>query len=102
MVLGRALFRYEAIDLRDGDKAVYLGNGVTKAVMNVNEKIAEALVGMDPTLQSQIDQAMTDLDKSEKKVILISMILHECMNSELFSREKLVVFRCHTNYQLCS
>ncbi|CAM8898789.1 unnamed protein product [Rhodiola kirilowii] len=58
---------YEAVDLRDGDKASYLGNGVTKAVMNVNERISEALVGMDPTLQSQIDQAMTDLDKTEKK-----------------------------------
>ncbi|KAJ8437902.1 hypothetical protein Cgig2_031418 [Carnegiea gigantea] len=58
---------YEAIELRDGDKGVYLGNSVTKAVKHVNEKISEALVGMDPTLQSQIDQAMIDLDKTEKK-----------------------------------
>lgn len=61
-------FRYEAVELRDGDKAVYLGNGVAKAVKNINEKISEALIGMDPTLQSQIDQAMIDLDKTEKKV----------------------------------
>lgn len=61
-------FRYEAVELRDGDKGVYLGNGVAKAVKNVNEKISEALIGMDPTLQSQIDQAMIDLDKTEKKV----------------------------------
>ncbi|GLT37654.1 hypothetical protein SLA2020_119580 [Shorea laevis] len=58
---------YEAIDLRDGDKGSYLGNSVTKAVKNINEKISEALIGMDPTLQSQIDQAMIDLDKTEKK-----------------------------------
>ncbi|KAM5583395.1 cytosolic enolase 3 [Rosa sericea] len=59
--------RYEAVELRDGDKGSYLGSSVTKAVKNVNEKISEALVGMDPTLQSQIDQAMIDLDKTEKK-----------------------------------
>ncbi|CAN0854664.1 Cytosolic enolase 3 [Linum grandiflorum] len=58
---------YEAVELRDGDKGVYLGNGVMRAVRNINEKISEALVGMDPTLQSQIDQAMIDLDKTEKK-----------------------------------
>uniref|UniRef100_A0A5B7AS96 phosphopyruvate hydratase n=1 Tax=Davidia involucrata TaxID=16924 RepID=A0A5B7AS96_DAVIN len=58
---------YEAIELRDGDKGTYLGNGVHRAVRNVNEKISEALIGMDPTLQSQIDQAMIDLDKTEKK-----------------------------------
>ncbi|RXI04272.1 hypothetical protein DVH24_038546 [Malus domestica] len=65
---------YEAVELRDGDKGLYLGNSVTKAVKNVNEKISEALVGMDPTLQSQIDQAMIDLDKTEKKVPLYKHI----------------------------
>ncbi|XP_030503827.2 cytosolic enolase 3 [Cannabis sativa] len=58
---------YEAVELRDGDKGLYLGNSVNRAVKNVNEKISEALIGMDPTLQSQIDQAMIDLDKTEKK-----------------------------------
>ncbi|PON62782.1 Enolase [Trema orientale] len=58
---------YEAVELRDGDKGLYLGNSVNRAVKNVNEKISEALVGMDPTLQSQIDQAMIDLDRTEKK-----------------------------------
>lgn len=60
--------RYEAVELRDGDKGMYLGNSVAKAVKNINEKISEALIGMDPKLQAQIDQAMTDLDKTEKKV----------------------------------
>jgi len=64
-------FRYEAVELRDGDKGVYLGNGVAKAVKNINDKISEALIGMDPTLQSQIDQAMIDLDKTEKKVTFL-------------------------------
>ncbi|CAI9106901.1 OLC1v1006148C1 [Oldenlandia corymbosa var. corymbosa] len=58
---------YEAVELRDAEKGTYLGNGVNRAVRNVNEKISEALIGMDPTLQSQIDQAMIDLDKTEKK-----------------------------------
>ncbi|KAL7201580.1 hypothetical protein ACSBR1_033305 [Camellia fascicularis] len=58
---------YEAIELRDGDKGTYLGKSVQRAVKNINEKISEALIGMDPTLQSQIDQAMIDLDKTEKK-----------------------------------
>ncbi|GLT37659.1 hypothetical protein SLA2020_119630 [Shorea laevis] len=64
---GNGTGMYEAVDLRDGDKGSYLGNSVTKAIKNINEKISEALIGMDPTLQSQIDQAMTDLDKTEKK-----------------------------------
>ncbi|WVY89984.1 hypothetical protein V8G54_035498 [Vigna mungo] len=64
---GSSTGMYEAVELRDGDKGVYLGNGVAKAVKNINDKISEALVGMDPTLQSQIDQAMIDLDKTEKK-----------------------------------
>ena len=44
---------------------------MTKAIRNVNEKISEALIGMDPIHQSQIDHAMIGLDKTEKKVIYI-------------------------------
>lgn len=50
---------------------MYLGNSVAKAVKNINERISEALIGMDPKLQAQIDHAMIDLDKTEKKVSLI-------------------------------
>lgn len=53
--------------MRDGDKSKYLGKGVSKAVKNINKRIAEVLLGMDPTLQSQIDQAMIVLDKTENK-----------------------------------
>jgi enolase len=67
--------RYEAVGIRDGDKGTYLGNSVTRAVKNVNEKISEALIGMDPTLQSQIDHAMIDLDKTEKKVLFFSSLV---------------------------
>lgn len=67
---GNSSAMYEAVELRDGDKGVYLGNGVSKAVKIINDKICEALVGMDPTLQSQIDQAMIDLDKTDKKTEL--------------------------------
>ncbi|KAG6789371.1 hypothetical protein POTOM_005468 [Populus tomentosa] len=55
------------VELRDGDKGRYLRNSVSRAVENINEKISEALIGMDPALQSQIDQAMIDLDKTENK-----------------------------------
>lgn len=54
--------------MRDGDNGTYLGNGVSRAVKNINDKISEALIGMDPTLQAQIDQVMIELDKTEKKV----------------------------------
>uniref|UniRef100_A0A1D1XZC4 phosphopyruvate hydratase n=2 Tax=Anthurium amnicola TaxID=1678845 RepID=A0A1D1XZC4_9ARAE len=67
---GASAKMYEAAELRDGDKGKYLGNGVSKAVKNINEKISEALIGMDPTLQSQVDQAMMDLDKTENKAEL--------------------------------
>ncbi|KAF9591831.1 hypothetical protein IFM89_008481 [Coptis chinensis] len=65
---------YGAVELRDGEKGKFLGMGVSRAVKNVNEKIAEALIGLDPTVQSQIDQAMIDLDKTENKVPLYKHI----------------------------
>ena len=57
----------EAVELRDGDKSRYLGKGVLKAVENVNTKIKDALLGMDATAQSVIDQTMIDLDGTENK-----------------------------------
>ncbi|CAA6675517.1 unnamed protein product [Spirodela intermedia] len=67
---GKESLQYERSELRDGDKGKYLGNSVSKAVRNINEKIAEALIGMDPTLQSQIDHTIMDLDKTESKAEL--------------------------------
>ena len=56
----------EAAELRDGGKK-FLGKGVTKAVENVNTKIAKALKGADATKQKQIDQIMIDLDGTNNK-----------------------------------
>lgn len=60
----------EAWELRDGDKKRYLGKGVQKAVANVNGEINDALVGMDPYLQENVDNTMIDLDGTENKARL--------------------------------
>ncbi|MEZ5021194.1 MAG: phosphopyruvate hydratase [Bacteroidales bacterium] len=57
----------EALELRDGDKSRYLGKGVLKAVHNVNNVIAEEVMGMDVTDQIGIDQKMLDLDGTPTK-----------------------------------
>ena len=57
----------EAIELRDGDKDRFLGKGVTRAVDNVNDKIAPELEGMDIFDQVAIDMAMLEMDGTETK-----------------------------------
>jgi enolase len=57
----------EAVELRDGDKHVYGGKGVLKAVENVNERIAPELIDLDATEQVAIDEMMIDLDGTENK-----------------------------------
>ena len=57
----------EALELRDGDKSRFLGKGVTKAVANVNDIIADAVLGMDVTDQNGIDRLMIDLDGTPDK-----------------------------------
>ena len=64
---GASTGAHEAWELRDGDKAVFLGKGVTKAVDNINGPIAEALLGMPGTEQGIVDQAMLELDGTENK-----------------------------------
>ena len=64
---GASTGEHEAVELRDNDKKRYLGKGVIKAVENVNEVIAPELVGIDVTLQAQIDQIMLDLDGTPNK-----------------------------------
>jgi enolase len=58
---------HEAAELRDGDKKIYLGKGVLKAVKNVNSNIHNALVGLDVLDQQMIDKVMIDLDKTPNK-----------------------------------
>jgi enolase len=57
----------EALELRDGDKERYLGKGVQNAVDNVNDIIAEEIVGMDATEQVAIDNLMVQLDGTKTK-----------------------------------
>ncbi|WJV31041.1 phosphopyruvate hydratase [Rossellomorea sp. AcN35-11] len=64
---GASTGEYEAVELRDGEKGRYLGKGVQKAVDNVNNEIAEELIGYDVTEQVAIDQAMIALDGTENK-----------------------------------
>ncbi|MES2726892.1 MAG: phosphopyruvate hydratase [Bacteroidota bacterium] len=67
---GASTGAHEAVELRDGDKAVYLGKGVLKAVENINGKIADALLGVDVFEQNNIDAAMIALDGTENKAVL--------------------------------
>jgi len=60
----------EACELRDGDKNRYLGKGVTKAVDNLNNAIADALEGIDATEQKQVDSILIELDGTENKTNL--------------------------------
>jgi enolase len=57
----------EAVELRDGDSARYLGRGVLQAVAHVNGTIREALLGQDPTQQAAIDSQLKTLDGTENK-----------------------------------
>lgn len=73
-VLGRAAVpsgastgEHEAVELRDEDKGFYLGKSVLKAVENVNEEIAEELVGMSVLEQAQIDETLIDIDGTDNK-----------------------------------
>ena len=58
---------HEAVELRDGDKSVYLGKGVLKAVQNVNSTINEALNGFDVFEQKKIDYTLLQLDGTDNK-----------------------------------
>ena len=67
---GASTGQYEAVELRDGDKNRYNGKGVLKAVANVNDEIANALIGLDACDQEQIDQVMIELDGTPNKARL--------------------------------
>ena len=67
---GASTGEHEACELRDDDKKVYVGKGVTKAVDNVNTKIAPELIGLDPRDQEAIDRLMIDLDGTPNKAKL--------------------------------
>src|SRR5260370_7891703 len=64
---GASTGEHEAVELRDGDKARYLGKGSLNAVSHINGEIATALHGMDATQQGEIDGAMITLDGTPNK-----------------------------------
>lgn len=68
----------EAVELRDGDKKVYLGKGVLKAVKNVNEKLAQVLIGMDAREQERCDLAMIEADGTKNKAKLGANAILAC------------------------
>ena len=76
-VIGRAIVpsgastgEHEAIELRDGDKKMWLGKGVSRAVENVNTTIADHLIGMDCRDQGTIDRLLCEVDGSPNKGVL--------------------------------
>lgn len=73
-ILGRAAVpsgastgAHEAVELRDEDKSRWMGKGVSKAISNVNDTLAEELVGMSIFEQNLIDQSMLEIDGTENK-----------------------------------
>ena len=64
---GASTGKYEAVELRDGDKSRYGGKGVLKAVAAVNEMLGPALEGLDVTAQREIDEQLIDMDGTENK-----------------------------------
>ncbi len=67
---GASTGEHEAVELRDGDEGRYGGKGVLKAVENVNEIIAPALMGMDALEQREIDRTLIELDGTPNKAKL--------------------------------
>ena len=64
---GASTGKYEAVELRDGDKSRFNGLGVLKAVTNVNKQIAPAVIGMSATDQSAVDHKLMELDGTTNK-----------------------------------
>ncbi len=64
---GASTGKFEAVELRDGDKTRYLGKGVENAVNNVNDIIAEEIIGLDATDQLYIDTVLNSLDGTKNK-----------------------------------
>ena len=64
---GASTGKYEALELRDGDRSRYNGKGVLKAVANVNNAIAKAITGLDAVDQENIDRKLIELDGTTDK-----------------------------------
>ena len=64
---GASTGKHEAVELRDNDKSVYMGRGVLHAVNNVNEQIADQLIGLNVNEQAFIDSRLIEIDGTENK-----------------------------------
>jgi enolase len=64
---GASTGKHEAVELRDGDKSQYMGKGVLNAVRNVNEKIADEMIGENVFEQNRLDTIMLELDGTSNK-----------------------------------
>ena len=87
---GASTGKYEAVELRDGDKGYYMGKSVTKAVENINADILNALVGISVFDQREIDRIMIELDGTHNKSVLganailgVSLAAAQAASSEL-------------------
>ena len=87
---GTLVGSFEAVELRDGDKSRYSGNGVQKAVENINKKIAKKLIGMNVYNQRKIDEEMIVLDGTPNKsnlganaILGVSLAIAKCAANSL-------------------
>lgn len=79
---GTSMGTHEALELRDSDPSRYFGQGVLKAVENINTQLAPVIQGLDPTKQAEIDQKLIELDGTENKtkygansILAVSMVI---------------------------
>ena len=87
---GASTGEHEAVELRDGDKNVFLGKGVSKAVENVNEIIASEFLGLPVFNQTELDALLLELDGTNNKgklganaILGVSMALAKAASSDL-------------------
>src|SRR5271167_1031429 len=64
---GASTGKHEAVELRDNDKSKYMGKGVLQAVNNVNEIIADQVIGVDSMRQTYVDSLLISIDGTENK-----------------------------------
>ena len=84
----------EALELRDGDKSRYCGKGVLKAVENVNNVIAPALVGFSALEQRAVDNKMLELDGTKTKSNLVPMLFLAYRLLWLMQQPSISISRC--------
>ena len=91
---GASTGEFEALELRDGDKARYLGKGVQKAVENINTTINEAIEGLDAGDIYAVDAAMIAADGTKDNPNLEQMQSLQYLSHAAEQRQLLLKFRC--------